>query len=499
MEIKLNGGSIAYLKTIFDTTVVQEETCELSVADNMPDILRIAQATSVVTVKNKAADTGRVTVNGSVALCVMYCPEGADGLRRITADLPFTCTYSDGQIGPETNLSVSCRVISADASFTTSRKCVARVILSTALTGYEPDTIYAGREFACDDTELELQTEEYPVTLPVTLTEKSLVLSDEHDLPQPGDGELLGYSVHAAAEDYKIVGNKVVIRGQASYKALLRTPAGVEDLSYNKEFSQILELDEIQPEDQFRVTFMLTGTYAHIAPGLTGESGKVVSEIQLLTQCLQRRSMTIVSVKDAYGIGCRLEPEKQTYSLPCQEQLLEKTELFVQTIETPEPVKRVLNTQASCAAVSQEGGGLRTTLYISVLYLDQAEKIQSLARIFEVTSVLEDAAAEKMTLQALVPEVYAAAGGGGVDIRASVRFQAITEKMVSVESVTGGELMAEAGQERRSLVLRRVMPGEDLWQIAKQYMGRRETILAVNGLEKQEIVPGSMLLVPVGR
>ena len=59
--------------------------------------------------------------------------------------------------------------------------------------------------------------------------------------------------------------------------------------------------------------------------------------------------------------------------------------------------------------------------------------------------------------------------------------------------------MAEAGQERRSLVLRRVMPGEDLWQIAKQYMGRRETILAVNGLEKQEIVPGSMLLVPVGR
>ena len=68
MEIKLNGGSIAYLKTIFDTTVVQEETCELSVADNMPDILRIAQTTSVVTVKNKAADTGRVTVNGSVAL-----------------------------------------------------------------------------------------------------------------------------------------------------------------------------------------------------------------------------------------------------------------------------------------------------------------------------------------------------------------------------------------------------------------------------------------------
>ena len=92
------------------------------------------------------------------------------------------------------------------------------------------------------------------------------------------------------------------------------------------------------------------------------------------------------------------------------------------------------------------------------------------------------------------PEVQM--GTGGCDVRQVVAFLAEDTCPEPLQTVIGGELLEPAEQEcMPSLVLRRLLPGETLWDVAKQYRTDETLLRTVNQLEGEEL-PDKMLLIP---
>ena len=97
-------------------------------------------------------------------------------------------------------------------------------------------------------------------------------------------------------------------------------------------------------------------------------------------------------------------------------------------------------------------------------------------------------------------------GAGGCDVRQVVEFLAEDAQQEPLVTVCGGELLEPEEQEAveimrkaqgqtPSLVLRRLLPGETLWDAAKQYRTDEALLRAVNRLEGEEL-PDKMLLIP---
>ena len=86
-------------------------------------------------------------------------------------------------------------------------------------------------------------------------------------------------------------------------------------------------------------------------------------------------------------------------------------------------------------------------------------------------------------------------GSGGCDVRQVVEFLIEDAGPEPVLTVSSAELL-EAQEERRpSLVLRRLLPEETLWDVAKQYRTDEALLRTVNQLE-DDVHPEKMLLIP---
>ena len=58
------------------------------------------------------------------------------------------------------------------------------------------------------------------------------------------------------------------------------------------------------------------------------------------------------------------------------------------------------------------------------------------------------------------------------------------------------ETEADAPKMTHSVILRRANDTESLWSIAKRFAARKSLIMEANGMETEEIKPGSIILVP---
>ena len=68
-------------------------------------------------------------------------------------------------------------------------------------------------------------------------------------------------------------------------------------------------------------------------------------------------------------------------------------------------------------------------------------------------------------------------------------------KVWTMENVREEPLDLEQLEKRPSIVGHIVQSGEDLWQLAKQYMTTKEGIMEVNGMQNENVKEGDKLLI----
>jgi len=89
-------------------------------------------------------------------------------------------------------------------------------------------------------------------------------------------------------------------------------------------------------------------------------------------------------------------------------------------------------------------------------------------------------------------------GSESVEIKGILTFDTFLRRPVKVwtmENVREEPLDLAQLEKRPSIVGHIVQSGEDLWQLAKQYMTTKEGIMEVNGMQNENVKEGDKLLI----
>lgn len=503
MDICLSKTSASCLKKAYEACFCREETAETVVPDVMPDIGEIICGDGAVYLRGKEVSDGRLTLTGTVSAMVLYLPEGESCPRKLTVELPYSLTAESPDITEQCQAAATVRLAYLEARTLNPRKVHVRAGLNVCAACYEPVEIAFGTEVPEDCTmDLHTRTETVTVSPVAGVWEKTFVLTDEYPMPagRSSAAELIGQNVELIAEDAKLVGSKVIFKGTARISLLWQGEDGaVESAAFSSGFSQILEIGsagEAGELSDIQIELMLTGAYFELLQ--TGGGGKTASmELHVLAQAVCAQNRTLCYVSDAYSNAYPLELSCGEPERVASESPLLLRDNMRGLVETPFPVREVVQTLADPGLWTETEEGFSCPIHVKLLLRDEEGVLRGIVRSF--TAKFPDQADEdsEMILRAVYcGELYAAPATGGVEVRlvAEARAAVCTAVTItSVESVSADEENPVDLSQLPSVVILPGQPG-DFWTLAKRYHSTVERIEAANsGAEN------SVLLIPRAR
>lgn len=513
MDIYLNKEKINYVKNVLNTSLPNEETMEMIVPDALPDILRIVDTDAIVYLRSKATDNGRVSVSGVAAATVLYAPEGESGVRKMELEIPFTTSANDPELTQNTRVTASVSVVSADASMINPRKIIVRVELLTDIGCYnDADFLISSGMDDDNDAGIEMMTDNCDIFTTTGVKEKTFVISDELSVPgsNPPVGEILKFRVNITPEDTKIVGSKLILRGNSNV-SLLYNPVGGGEMAkadFSAEFSQIVELDTPVGEGSFNIILMLTNAYFDAEQSPHNPDGRmVIMEVHAVAQCVASERKQIAYISDLYSTKFMLEQETTDYIFDSKSNM-KANAVFHGVMETPSNVSRVIMLNVHTGSVSQETNQnsmlLRCPLYVNAVYASDDGRIMSSMRQYEIESNAEIGANSKCSATANCgKDVYGVAVGSGIELRVPVEFNIaeINQKQIrTLSNLSYNEAEPLDYSKSPSLIVYRTAKGDTLWKLAKKHHSTSKLILSANGIEKEENVgAGQLLIIPKKR
>ena len=505
--MEFERDTIINYDTVAETTICQEETLESIVPDACPDILRIVDVCGQATVSGKQAREGSAQVAGMVRASILYQPEGGGGLRRMEVGLPFTCQADAPGLTERGTVLASPRLRGAEARALNPRKVLLRVDLAVDVAACQPversicsGVSGSGGEGLC---QRQFQGEHYQLC---AVQEKPFTFSDQIRLQGTGEAPvLLAVRAQPVCTESKLIGSKLIFKGMVElYLLLQEAGGGLTSAHESMPFSQIIEVAGAGEEGDCQVEVEVASIQCDQAPG-DGRAMDVALELLAQAQVRCRRPVTLL--QDLYSTSNLMEVERENQSLCRLAEQSVRPQAVRELLETGELVRSIVDARLALGQVrqSREGNELVLTAeaWVTVLYLDENELVQSIRRSQPVTCRLECAEGAKCSCTCVCPgEVFAAPAAGGVEVRFTVEFHCLTTETQAVPAVTSAQLgeTRNAGEEQRpSVVLRMPAPGEELWDIAKAHGTTMEQILQANELEEEALPYGRMLLIPSTR
>ena len=507
MELELERTQRSGYETVLETTVTHEETMEMIVPDACPDILRICDTGGAVCLRSKEVLEGRVEVLGSVKASVLYLPDGEEGMRKLEVPMPFTCGVDAAGVTGQCTVVAIPRVTAAETRSLNPRKVLVRVNLAVAVQVYAP--VFGGICTGVPNPEeagVQQLVERYDSCVTACVQEKPFTFSDEIVLSgsKPEMEELLRHRLALQCGEAKVIGSKLIFKGEVQLQALYRAEGGALcTAEFELPFSQIMEVNGAGEESTCQVQVLPTSSEC-----ILGGDGRTLSvTLGLLAQAVVREERSLDLLTDVYSTAYDLSVETEL----CQvDRLLDwgrKEQLVREILEVGAPAREVCDAYADIGTVTQSREGNRLTIAaeanVTVLYLSEEGSRTAVTRAVQAVCALELKEGAVCSCLCTCPAtVFATPTSGGVEVRFQVDFQYTaleSRSVVGVSALRMDETAPRDTSAQPSIVLRMVGEQERLWDIAKAYATTQQDIMQANDLEDGTVPGGKLLLIPKKR
>jgi hypothetical protein len=482
MELQWNKTPCPYLHTQIRQVQTLEETQELRLPEELPDIGRVLCAWGQCVVRGKQWRGDGMQASGGVTVSVLYLPEDGSVARCVESWLPFQAKWSFPQTRREGAMRIATLLQGVDARTLSARKMMLRANISLLGEALEPTEaeIYAPAELP---TGIEVLANVYPAVLPREAGEKQFTIEDEIHIP--GVSKWVSFSMQPEVTEQNVVGSRVVIRGNGHLRYVYLDEQGeIRSGNLDIPFAQFADLDR-DYDNEATADLMLC------VSGMEPETGEDSLHIQcsVTAQYLIKDRALLEIIEDAYSPTRELSLEIQTLKLPME------LENRVEVLDA-DPVfqeGKVLDMMFLPEYPVQYRDGDMVNLEIPAqfrfLYQDPEGNLQSATENWSTTLTVP--AAENTQLQPTITSIEPSSNSA----RMKLNLQTWADQqipMISGLTVGGSKPLEEA---RPSLILR-PMDTDSLWELAKETGSTMDAIRKANGLT-QEPRQGQMLLIPV--
>ena len=499
MELAVQSYTVPYLRRVFSELVRQEETAETIVPDSEPDIGTILDVGAEPILRGKDCRSGSVIISGGIKGSILYLPEGENDPRCLDVYLPFSIKTSDPALTEKSQVVVSMQIHRAEGRVINSRKAMLRVELGCQIQAFLPteDRFYQVAQVSqC----LQLKKEEYKLTLPLEMAEKSFQLSDELSLSVPCT-QLYKCSVTLDLGDTKLMGNKGLFKGNALCKILYM--GDDQRLHVHRQslpFSQYCEF--LSDFDEETVDYYPCVTGYDLNWDRAQAPGQVSVVIHLLMQAIVFGRKTIHIIEDAYVTCGQLETTWQNTAMEAELDRQRLTQSIQKELEGP--ITDVVDWDI-CAELPewtrQDGQRTMTAKYnIHVLGYDRQGTICSMgAKVTETQIIAANETEHCVCQNTMVGPLSLSPVPNGLEAKTEIMIQTQWFAQQTLHSLRSGSMEDTSQQMRKpSIVLKRICRESTIWDIAKASCAQPEAICRANDWTSETAPEGAILLIPVG-
>lgn len=504
MELTLNQVPMEGYICPLETVVYQEETQESIVPDACPDILSVLATEARVQLTKKEVSEGKGEIWGNVQVTVVYCPDDGTGARHLEVTIPYRVTVAGQEMDSGGTLVAVPRVVHAETRVLNPRKVLCRVELAVTLQGWKEnqDTLCLPQE---DRGELQRRFEEVESFVAVALGEKVFAYTDQVSLNASHSAavELLGHRLELGCTEAKVIGNKLIFKGEAVLLLRYRTEENTVAVGrWELPFSQIMEVDGVEEEGS--CTIELLERESQVALLSEGDGRSFSVHLELLAQAVVRQNKVLRVFADAYSVSHAVTVRRKNFRVKQRWEENSVTQMGREILETSLGARSVEDCFLTLGVgqVEPESGKLTVQGKMTALYVDEEGQLQAQEGTIELsTQVSIPKDGQTLVRCELAGQPQAVATAAGIEVRVNVRFHYLITRSQEVSAVEALEMEEEAmdRSEKPSVVLRVAQSGESLWDIAKAYFTTEEDILAVNEISEPERLAGQMLLIPRSR
>lgn len=510
MELRTNRTAVTAAEPT--GSILQEQGIELDyvLPDYYPDVCKLLKCFVTPTILSENISGDRLSYELRAEVRILYCSEDSNVLQCVTQTLLFSRTADlpagenvTAEIFPAIDY-VNCRAV--------SRR---RLDVRGAVTIRIRTCAASGKEVLSDVFGKGMQLRKIPVSFPAKRFQasQSIILTEDLELgsTQPPLLHIVRCAAKPSDLSQKLVSGKLNVQGtlrlQLLYACERDGDGSLEPLSFTLPFSQLLDMEGIEEQDDVRVSCSVVSCDLKPAADSGGDVRGLRCEAELRVQCRAVRTATEQLVCDAFSTEhpctCRTlelltesapvpfsEMQVCSAKLPCTDGELDC--VYDAWCEVPSLTHTcsdgevLLTGMLRWCVLVRESGGMPRLL----------EREEPFEHRFSPGAMGEDdilqvtANAENCS--------YTLASASEVSLKSELRMEGTVTHCQKTAVLSDIEVQEEQTHPHCfALKLYYGKAGEPIWDIAKRCHTSVEAIMDENDLTQDTLTDSGMLLIPI--
>ncbi len=507
MELELKTRQMEITRLVYQAAAMAEESGDTVVPDSLPDIVRIVETAAVYEPRSKEVRGGRLYVDGLVRASVLYVPETGVGICRVGLDIPVSQVFElpDNLDERNATLIVTAKLAHATARELNPRKITVRAAVDFTLKVYVRETLWVfGGVEDPESYSVFCKTETVRALAPVGVREKTITVSDSAELSGvAASGEILKADISAETTDFKQIQDKVVLKGDARVKVLIKT--GQEDKPVVAgeavfPFSGVVDCPGVTEDSRVQISYSVGVADLQLTQEAGTDRTMLTARMNLVALAEAWEEVEFSLLTDAYSVSHNLKTEYGTISLlPAEDAQLIRTSLR-EKIGAGVGIRSVYSCTVSAENVGTvlAEGGSKGVCDVSARLILEAEDggVYALTKSSPVSVDLPSGAS--VSAAGVKDESYHISDREDIELRAVVEFLPSAKAPVDfkqIASITAGEPLPKPARTP-AVTLCYGLAGESFWDLAKRLRTSEEDIKNANNLSGEYPPEGRLLLVP---
>jgi len=522
LELKKEYIKINHLvQEDFSQTLVEGD---IIVPDIKPDILRILQVDGTAAINSKEVQQDKVIINGTVNFNILYTPDVSDGdeslnplIKSISASTGFVHEVEIKNAKPDMNAQVESDVEHIEFNVLNGRKLNVKAVVSLNCKVVETLTLSAVTDISAEE-QIEVLKKNLKAYNVVAETEQEFMIREELAVPsgKPSILDVLKMDVKVTGKDYKLLNNKVVVKGELNICSLYigdMVDNSIQFMEHGIPFTEIFDIDGVNEDMYCELDYEVQDIYYQTKEDSDGDIRIVGVEVTLKVNARASEKLSIDVIEDAYSPEVDVAMEQQVFNIDQVVDEDREQTTIKEIIDLPADIPEIVQiynviTKPYISETRLENGKIVVEGVVDtyLLYLSDSQENPIFSYKQEipfrhdinVSNVEPDMACD---VKAEVDHCsYSMNGSSEVEIRCILGIASKVIKTSQVDLITGLELKPYADvqeHKRPSIVIYFVQKEDTLWKIAKKYRTTVQEILAVNKIENAEAIrPGQQLMIP---
>ncbi len=509
MELKLTNENIMNNEILFNNSIEESIELECLLPDYCPSIFKILKTKVTCKILSKNISGNNLIIDGITYVNTIYVSENTNEIKNNIQKISFSRTVEISRecINPIIMISTSCDYINNRVVNPRKLDIRGAINLKIKVIGKKEINIISS---ICGKG-IQAKNKIICIGSSHKCEEKSFKIKDEIILDKKIDMEecFLYSETDVYLTDYKIIANKVIVKGELILKCMYKQKSGEYSCIINKvPVSQIIDVLGIDSDYSCYINF--ESTTVDIIYAKSEDCAKLECVFGIYMKCHASRKKEIKILKDAYSTKYKIELEKeeiesQYISCVIDKNVCSKVDSGIDIDkEDIYSIEEVFCEFSPTNMDSIKGEIIiKGDLSISIICLDVDKLPMIIEKNIEInlhTGIMCEKDNINIDISVCILDCKTNLLGNTIEISYELNLSGAVYKSVIETCISNIKIDEEDKKEcnnKYSISIYYGEKGENIWDIAKEYNTNIDSIMAENDIEENILKERKMILIPI--